>query len=259
MSDSSSEQPITDYISPGYAQICLDPHFPNLMRISDPDMLLNKQRLKDRPLRHHQYWDKRVPNCGFVNRDEAHILYNTALRYPNVRGLEIGCFFGWSACHLLAGGITLDLIDPIFKEPGVHESVQASIRSAGFADRARLIAEGSPDAVARIGMQENRKWQLFFIDADPMPPRTLVNAFICARFAAPDCLMIFRNLWHPGVLETLDYLQSEGWNTVIYDTFTIIGAAWRGGMKAIAHTPDPNTGWSMPASLQRHPLAPRVG
>jgi len=25
------------------------------------------------------YWDRRVPGCGFVNRDEAHVLYNTAL------------------------------------------------------------------------------------------------------------------------------------------------------------------------------------
>lgn len=259
MSESSSESSVRDYISPGYAQIWLDPHFPNLVRVSDPNILGCQDLLKHRRLHHYQYWDKRAPRSGMANRDEAHILYNTALRYPDKRALEIGCFIGWSACHLLAGGVTLDLVDPIFNEPAVRESVLASIRSAGFADRARLIAAGSPDAVAKVGRDENRKWHLFFIAANPQPPWPLVDAFISTRFAEPDCLMLFHPAWHHGMVEALDYLQSEGWNTAVYDTFSMIGAAWRGNMEPIPHTPDPNTGWPIPTRLQRHALVKRVG
>lgn len=259
MSEFSDQPSVRDYVSPGYAQINMDPHFPNLLQISDPSILGCKELLRYRPLHHFQYWDRRAPNCGFVNRDEAHILYNTALRYRDVRALEIGCFLGWSTCHLLAGGVRLDVVDPILKEPGVNESVRASIRSAGFEDRANLVADGSPDAVAQLGHGEGRRWGLVFIDADVRSPRVLVNAFISTRFAEPDCLILLRNPWQPGVMEAMDYLRSEGWNTVVYDTFSILGAAWRGNRTPIAHTPDPHTAWSMPAGMERHPLVARMG
>ncbi|WP_204249752.1 hypothetical protein [Gemmata sp. SH-PL17] len=48
--------------------------------------------------------DRRAPHIGFVSRDEAAILYNTALRFRGRRALEIGCWLGWSTCHLALGG-----------------------------------------------------------------------------------------------------------------------------------------------------------
>ena len=50
--------------------------------------------------------DLRQPTIGFVSRDEAHILYNTALKLKGKNALEIGCWLGWSTAHLAAGGVT---------------------------------------------------------------------------------------------------------------------------------------------------------
>ena len=57
------------------------------------------------------YVDRRQPTVGFLSRDEAHILYNTALQFRGKKALEIGCWLGWSACHLALAGVELDVID----------------------------------------------------------------------------------------------------------------------------------------------------
>jgi hypothetical protein len=121
----TQELPKGDYVSPGLERILLDAHFPNMIKVTNPVVLSQMDILKTRALHHNHYADKRHPTCG-VNRDEAHILYNTALRYKDKNALEIGCWLGWSACHLLASGIRLDVIDPILKQDKVRESVIAS-------------------------------------------------------------------------------------------------------------------------------------
>jgi len=250
--------PERDYVSPGFSEISLDQHFPNMIAISDPDVLSKISLLETRKLCHRHYADQRFPRRGFVNRDEAHVLYNTALRYRDRLALEIGCWLGWSTCHLLSGGVMLDVIDPALEQEVAKQSVLGALNSAGLGPRVRLFAGRSPDLVGQIALHEDRKWSLFFIDGNHQVPGPIVDAFICSRSAEPDALILFHDLWQPAVLEALDYMQAEGWNTCVYNTFAIMGAAWRGDMSPVPHIPDPEAGWTIPADLAAHPVAPQT-
>lgn len=50
------------------------------------------------------YVDPSFPECGFLTRDEAHILYNAALIFKGQNALEIGSHVGWSTVHFGLGG-----------------------------------------------------------------------------------------------------------------------------------------------------------
>jgi hypothetical protein len=129
MPPSPSSQPGSsdgDYISPGLSTVRPDIHFPQ-MTIGNPQDCPWPYLRRNSP--HHWYVDRRWPAIGFVSRDEAHILYNTALQAAGMPALEIGAFMGWSACHLALAGVDLDVIDPLLgdqtaQEWGVFQSAE---------------------------------------------------------------------------------------------------------------------------------------
>jgi hypothetical protein len=89
--------PIGDFISPGLTVTLFDQCFPNMVKADASTFPWPDFR---RDIRHPVYVDRRRPLKAFLTRDEAHILYNTALRFRNKRALAIGSGGGWSACHL---------------------------------------------------------------------------------------------------------------------------------------------------------------
>ena len=107
-----------DYVSPGMLVILPDECFPNII-IGDKRYSTWRYSRKEIP--HNRYVDKRFPGVGFNNRDEVHILYNTALKFKGKKALEIGCWLGWSACHLALGGVELDVIDPLLENRDFYE------------------------------------------------------------------------------------------------------------------------------------------
>ncbi|MFS8798421.1 macrocin O-methyltransferase, partial [Synechococcus sp. R60.3] len=93
-----------DYVSANQKKIYLDYNFP-LMTAIDPGPHPWPYLRKEVP--HLWTADLRQPTIDFVSRDEAHILYNTALKLQGKNALEIGCWLGWSTAHLAAGGVIL--------------------------------------------------------------------------------------------------------------------------------------------------------
>src|SRR5262245_54806187 len=106
-----------DYVSPGLVSIYPDCCFPNLALGHKRQCAWPHLR---RDIPHNWYVDRREPLIGFLNRDEAHILYNTALRFSGKPALEIGCWLGWSTCHLALAGVSLDVIDPLLGQSGIR-------------------------------------------------------------------------------------------------------------------------------------------
>jgi predicted O-methyltransferase YrrM len=237
-----------DYISPNFRQIYLDDSFPNMIA-GDPTSS-NWPHLRHGP--HKWYCDKRAGPVGFLNRDEAHILYNTALQFAGKPALEIGCFMGWSAGHLAAGGIDLDIIDPLFGDPAVKESVLSSLSRTGFSGKIRWYAGTSPDVVDRLGRQGSR-WELIFIDGNHDFPAPVQDAVVCERYAATDALILFHDMNAPAVAEGLYYLRDRGWNVRLYHTAQIMAAAWRGAALPVDHIPDPKANWPIPEHLRGLP------
>ncbi|HEY9622201.1 MAG TPA: TylF/MycF/NovP-related O-methyltransferase [Crinalium sp.] len=244
--------PDGDYVSPGLAIAQPDAAFPNMV-IGDPQTCPWIYLRRNIP--HNWYVDRRQPIVGFLSRDEAHILYNTALQFKGKRALEIGCWLGWSACHLALAGVELDVVDPLLAKPEFYQSVSESLNLAGVLNSVNLVSGYSPQAVQDLSAQHQRKWSLIFIDGNHDTPGPLEDAIACEQLAEPDALIVFHDLASPEVTEGLDYLKQRGWNTLVYQTMQIMGVAWRGNVQPVHHQPDPRIAWELPEHLQHYTIS----
>lgn len=247
--------PAGDYVSPGLERVDLDFAFPNKV-IGDPRA--NECPYLRREIPHNWYVDRRVPWMGFVNRDEAHLVYNNALQWRGKRALEIGCWMGWSAAHLVVSGVDLDVVDPSLADPVIQQSVVESLNAViqRFRVRSQLVLHPreSPAEVERLASQGAR-WSFFFIDGKHEAPGPLEDAIVCDRSAERDAMILFHDLAASDVAQGIDYLRERGWNTLVYQTMQIMGVAWRGEAQAVKHQPDPNVDWNLPAHLQGYPIS----
>jgi glycosyltransferase involved in cell wall biosynthesis len=245
--------PPGDYVAPGLAVVRPDACFPNVVR-ADPRP--HPWPYLRREIPHAWYVDRRWPIVGLLSRDEALLLHNAALPFRGRRALEIGCFVGWSTCHLALAGVDVDGVDPLLAQPVCRESITASLRAADVLSRVRLVAGRSPEAVEQLATREGLRWPLFFIDGSHEGVAPLRDAVVCERFAEPDAMMLFHDLACPDVAAALAYLQARRWNVRVYHTMQIMAAAWRGNVQPVRHEPDPTVRWQLPEHLKGFPTAP---
>jgi predicted O-methyltransferase YrrM len=249
---SAPQFPPGDYVSPGLKRIKPDAAFP-FMTIGNPAQ--HPWPFLRREIPHNWYADRRSPDTGFVSRDEAHILYNTALLFEGSAALEVGCWLGWSTCHLALAGVRLDVVDPLLANPDFHGSVAQSLIGAGVRDRVRLFPGSSPDKVFELAALLDRRWPLIFIDGSHERPAPLNDAKAAHIVAAADALVLFHDLASPDVEQGLAYLRDLGWNTLVYQTMQIMAAAWRGRVTPIPHVPDPAVAWPLPDHLRTYRIS----
>lgn len=241
-----------DYISPNLVTIHPDSCFPHMI-VGDPQTCPWPYLRREIP--HKWYVDNRLPSVGFLNRDEAHILYNTALQFKGRKALEIGCWLGWSACHLALAGVELDVIDPLLDRPEFYESVTTSLKAAGVLDAVNLVAGLSQNNVEALATAMNRNWSLIFIDGDHEAPAPFHDAVICSQFAEADAIILFHDLAAPAVSQGLEYLRQQGWYVMVYQTMQIMGVAWRGNVEPMQHQPDPQVDWLLPPHLSTYTVS----
>jgi hypothetical protein len=241
------EFPVGDYVSPGFVRVRPDDCFPNMIV---GDFTASAWPHQRRTGKHNIYVDKRAPAVGFVSRDEAHILYNCALPFAGKPALEIGCWLGWSACHLLLAGVKLDVIDPVIADPNFRASIVSSLECIPRREHPlRLIAGQSPQMVHELA-EQGMRWSLVFIDGDHEFPGPVTDAVAVERYCAADALILFHDLLSPHVAEGLRYFQYRGWRTKIFHTTQIIGVAWRGNVMIPEYIPDAAANWAIPEHLK---------
>jgi hypothetical protein len=241
--------PPGDYVSPGLKRVKPDTAFPFMM-VGDTARQPWAHLRRDVP--HNWYVDQRAPDTGFINRDEAHILYNSALQFAGATGLEIGCWLGWSTCHLALAGIELDVVDPLLSSPDGYGAVLTSLQSAGVASHVSLFPGTSPGKVLELTTLLRRRWSFIFIDGAHDAPAPLNDAKAAHLVAADDALVLFHDVAAPDVEQGLAYLKGLGWDTLVYQTMQIMAVAWRGKVTPITHIPDPAVLWSLPSHLMSY-------
>ncbi len=225
-----------DYVSPGLARVDADSHFPDMIE-GDPTQVPWKWMRKDDP--HRWFCDKTMPTAGFINRDEAHILYNTALRFSGQPALEIGCLFGWSTWHMNAAGVKLTVIDPLLARNDICSKVFASVGSPGPGYDTSPVAYFSSRSPAFFDAAYGKgPWSFVFIDANHDAPHPLIDAVAAAHHAADDALILFHDVICPDVFEAVAILRWRGWKARLYHTSQIMAACWRGDVRPISHKPD---------------------
>jgi predicted O-methyltransferase YrrM len=201
------------------------------------------------------YTDRRNPDAGFINRDEASILYNSALLFRGKPCLEVGSWRGWSTVHLALGSGMLDIIDPLLGNPDFAESITGSCAAAGVLDKVSFHPGESPQAIHTLAQSSGKRWSLIFIDADHEGDAPRLDAEAARLYTADTAMMLFHDLASPYVAAGLDAMRNAGWRTMVYQTMQIMGVAWRGNVRPIAHVPDPKVFWTLPRHLSGYEVS----
>jgi len=244
--------PEGDYISSNLESTLPDFAFPHLIKGNVSDSSWPYLR---REIPHNWYVDSRNPTVGFVSRDEASILYNTAVMFKGKDCLEIGCWRGWSTVHLALGSRTLDVIDPVLADPNFASDVKAACARADVLDCITFFAASSPSAVHAVAHAAAKKWSLIFIDGDHDGDGPLRDAEVVAQHAADNAMVLFHDLASPHVTAGLDYFRRQGWQTRVYQTMQIMGVAWRGDVQPVDHKPDASITWDLPDHLSGYEVS----
>ena len=236
----------TDYVSENLSLPDLSRHFPNMIA---GDKKAATWPYFRKEIDHTWYVDRRDPQIGFINKDEAAILYANARLFAGRNGLEIGAWRGWSSCHLLAAGLaTLHIVEPKLADPDWNREFAAAVAAVGGGERGIFVPGFSPAEVIRLG-ESGQRWSFAFIDGDHDGEAPKNDALATIRYLEPTAMILFHDLASPHVAAALHALKAHGWRTLVYQTAQIMGAAWRGDIAPAAHKPDPSQTWRLPDHL----------
>jgi hypothetical protein len=236
-----------DYVSDKLEAPTVDHLFPNMI-VADKSVSTWPWLRRD--IDHSFRVDKRNPIVGFINRDEAAVLYCNARLFSGRRGIEIGAWRGWSTVHLIASGLArLHVVEPLLADPVWRAEFDETVRAAGGGDKTILVPETSPAAIERLG-DSGVRWSFAFIDGDHDGEAPTRDALACERHLEATAMVLFHDLVSPHVAKGLRALESNGWNVMAYQTAQMLGVAWRGEVVPVAHKPDPSQQWRVPDHLR---------
>lgn len=245
----------TDYLAETLKLPNLDSLFPDMI-VGDKEALT--WPYFRRGIDHNWYADRRDPQIGFINKDEASILYSNALLFSGRRGVEIGAWRGWSTCHLVAAGLaSLHVVEPKLRDAAWRREFLAATNGAGGADRVVFVADESPDAVVELG-RGGLRWSLAFIDGDHDGEAPTRDALAVEPYLEATAMVLFHDLVSPHVAAGLRALDTRGWRTMVYQTAQMMGVAWRGDVRPVRHVPDPTQKWSVPEHLAGFAVSPEI-
>ncbi len=245
-----------DYVADNLEAPFLDHLFPNMI---EADKSASTWPYFRKEIDHPFRVDRRDPTVGFINRDEASILYANARAFKGRGGIEIGAWRGWSTAYLIASGIApLHVIEPRLADPDWRREFEEMIGAAGGPASTILVPEKSPAAVVRLG-ESGARWSFAFIDGDHDGEAPTRDALSLAPYLETTAMVVFHDLVSPHVAAGLRALAAKGWTVMAYQTAQMMGVAWRGAIAPVAHKPDPAQPWRVPGHLAGIPISGGVG
>lgn len=233
-----------EYASPGLLPIRPDRLFPFVYCFDQAVLGAGYDRSGGR---HARRLDCRFPRIPMPSRDEAALIYNTALRVQGTRMLVAGAGCGWTLAHVRAAGGFLDVIDPTLVNPMVKESVVTvltAIPTGEFQYTATV-----PDGIKNLLEGKAGQWSLLLLDADAFTVVTRLFLDAVLPHLADDAFILMVGAAHTESAPALARLAETGWNLRVYDTARALAVAWRGDVEPVAHIPDPAVVWDRPAHL----------
>ncbi len=241
-----------DYVADNLEAPSLDHLFPNMI---EADKSASTWPYFRKEIDHPFRVDRRDPTVGFINRDEASILFANARAFRGRGGIEIGAWRGWSTAYLIATGIApLHVIEPQLADPDWRREFEEMIGGAGGRASAILVPEKSPEAIFQLG-ESGVRWSFAFIDGDHDGEAPTRDALSLAPYLEATAMVVFHDLVSPHVAAGLRALAAKGWRVMAYQTAQMMGVAWRGAIAPVAHRPDPAQHWQVPGHLAGIPIS----
>ncbi len=193
---------------------------------------------------------KLYKNCGFLNRDEAAILYQCAKQVGGT-WLDIGGHTGWTALHIAHGtGSVVEVLDPMYAHPEFKQRAQGNVDRAG-ANVVFLHPYTSRMYFETMRHAEN-KFSGVMIDGDHCWMNPLYDAVQAFKVLAPRGVILLHDFIGGPVREATKYLMCEGMKCRIYCASSqLLAVCWRGDFTPPDYTPDPSIDWE----LVKKPLA----
>jgi len=81
-------------------------------------------------------------------------------------------------------------------------------------------------------------WSFAFIDGYHEGRAPLDDAEAVIGETAKDAIVMFHDLISPHVAAGLGHFLDNGWSVALYNTMQIMGVAWRGAARPVAHIAD---------------------
>lgn len=186
---------------------------------------------------------KLYKNCGFLNRDEAAILYQCA---KQVQGywLDIGAHTGWTALHMAVAGNYVAALEPMAAHPEFRLRVASNITRGDGWDRIALLPQTS--RMYFESSRDDRSCPLsgVMIDGDHCWMNPLYDAVWSYKHLAPTGVILLHDFIGGPVREATKYLMCEGMECRIYCASSqLLAVCWRGDFTPPDYTPDPNIDW----------------
>lgn len=192
---------------------------------------------------------KLYKNCGFLNRDEAAILYQCAKQVGG-RWLDIGAHTGWTALHIAAAGDTAVIaLDPMFANNEFHTRALANITRAGSAGQIRLMPLTSrmylgDSSLGDLAELHEPYFSGVMIDGDHCWMNPLYDAVWSLKSLKRTGVILLHDFIGGPVREATKYLMCEGMKCRIYCASSqLLAVCWRGEFTPPDYTPDPNINW----------------
>lgn len=194
---------------------------------------------------------KLYKNCGFLNRDEAAILYQCAKQIGG-RWLDIGGHTGWTALHIAFGGAFVEVLDPMYANPEFKERALDNLLRAGHPRgvflhpyTSRMYFGGDPRYDApMMRLDIDIRFDGVMIDGDHCWGEPLYDAEQAFKYLNERGVILLHDCIGAPVLAGVLYLISHGMKARVYCASSqLLAVCWRGEFTPPVYTPDMRIDW----------------
>jgi len=186
---------------------------------------------------------KLYKNCGFLNRDEAAILYQCAKQFPHGDWLDIGAHTGWTALHVAAAGLHVSALEPMYADDAFFDRANANINErAKFGDQVFMMPVTSRMHFEKL--ESDQEYDGVMIDGDHCWMNPLYDAVKAFKHLATNSVVVLHDFIGGPVREATRYLMCEGMKCRVYCASSqLLAVCWRGDFTPPDYTPDPKIDW----------------
>lgn len=173
------------------------------------------------------YTDADVNGAICATQTEAMLLYHLARMHAPRQALEIGSYVGWTAAHLLAGGVGfLDCVDDMSvageRACQQERTLQNNLR---LWSNWHLWRGTSPAILAEIAPPVG--WQLAFVDGYHHEGQPQRDVAAVAERMTDDGVIVLHDVWLPDPKAAGEWLLARDWQVMVCMTPNLLAVATR--------------------------------